>query len=291
MDFLLKALTKFAANVTLQIVNMATSSQLSQFKNAVFNFVQNELVVASHNTMLVISISLILFFSVKQIFDVYILEMSGDPEASPINVLERATYATAITSCSTWIFYSFLNFTALLATQLVEKDQEIDLSQLNMTIESILSAMTANSFLIILFFFSLVLGMLIFSVIAVIRAVELAMMFIVLPILCVELCFTNRERLKGLITNIVVTGVYYSLQLLLFKVYLITLGFTMTGIVSNSDSPLSISAFTSLGLLIAVLKSPKWLEKFAYNSGVGDSVKRGTSATIQTIGRVILGGA
>jgi hypothetical protein len=133
--------------------------------------------------------------------------------------------------------------------------------------------------------------MLIFSVIAVIRAVELAMMFIVLPIFCVELCFTNRERLKGLITNIVVTGVYYSLQLLLFKVYLITLGFTMTGIVSNSDSPLSISAFTSLGLLIAVLKSPKWLEKFAYNSGVGDSVKRGTSATIQTIGRVILGGA
>lgn len=160
-----------------------------------------------------------------------------------------------------------------------------------MTIESILSAMTANSFLIILFFFSLVLGMLIFSVIAVIRAVELAMMFIILPIFCVELCFTNRERLKGLITNIVVTGVYYSLQLLLFKVYLITLGFTMTGIVSNSDSPLSISAFTSLGLLIAVLKSPKWLEKFAYNSGVGDSVKRGTSATIQTIGRVILGGA
>lgn len=290
MDFLLKALTKFTANVTIQFINIITSSQLSQFKNAVFNFAQNKLVVASHNTMLVVSISLIVFFSVKQIFDVYVLEMSGDPEASPVNVLERATYATAITSCSTWIFYSFLNFTALLATKLVEKDQEVDLSEVTRTLESSLTAMTSGSFLSNLFFFSLVIGMLVFSVIAVIRAVELAMMYIVLPIFCIELCFTNRERLKGLITNIVVTGVYYSIQLLLFKVYLITLGLTMTGLTTNPDSPLGLNAFTTLGLLVAVLKSPKWLEKFAYNSGVGDSVKRGASATIQGIGRVVLGG-
>ena len=55
--------------------------------------------------------------------------------------------------------------------------------------------------------------------IAVIRAAQLAIMFVILPLFATELTHVSKERFQGLITNIIVTGLYFVLQLLLFKFF------------------------------------------------------------------------
>lgn len=275
MDFLLKALANFVGNLLMGMVESMLSSVISQFQMFMEEFTTNGYVVAAHNTVLAISLSLIVLFCVKQYFDTYVMETSGDPDADPLDILIRGSQATAIATCSTWLFYTFMNFTTVFATDMIG-NQEVEFTA---HIKDVALALTANvtsgGFLWLLFLLAIVIGMFCFFIIAVIRALELSLQYIILPFFCVELTFASHERFNGLVTTIIVTGLYYTLQLIMFNMFANQFANTLTGI--SADNPMGTGAFITIGFLIVMLRSHRWLDKFVYTTGMGNAAMKGMS--------------
>ena len=286
MDFLLKAISAFAGNFLSGLISSVLTGVTEIFQKYVYLFITDSLVTTAQKAVVGISIPLIVLFTIKQYFDVYIMETSGDPESDPLDVLVRGAQAIAVVCCSSWIFYTFMNFCSAFADSVIG-DDKVDSLMSNFTESvNILKIATGASGLIgIIFLIAMLIGVFAFYVIAVIRAAQLAMMFILLPLFATELTHVSKERFQGLITNIVVTGLYFVLQLLLFKFFVSSLGMSMTDIVAKNDPDtfmLDEYAFKAIGFCIAMLQGPKWLDKFVYNSGVGDTAKRTTGSLVQT---------
>ena len=49
----------------------------------------------------------------------------------------------------------------------------------------------------------------------------------------------------------------------------------LTGV--TAESSMQPDVLVAIGFLIAMIRSPRWLDKFVYNTGVGDMAKRGSS--------------
>lgn len=274
MDFLLKALANFMGNVIKGLIESVLLGVISSFQSLMKTYTTHGLVVNAHNSVLGISISIIVLFCVKQYFNTYVMETAGDPDADPMDVLVRGAQATAFASCSSWFFYSFMNFGSSFATDILGGGEEVDFTvTLLSALEGLLVNITTFGFIWLTFILVILIGIFTFYVIATIRALELALMFIILPLFCAELTYSNHERFNGIVTTIGVTGLYFSLQLLLFSLFLNQFMNTLTGITATST--MTSSTFVTIGFMISMLRAPKWLDKFMYNSGVGDTAKHG----------------
>lgn len=283
MDFLLKAIANFIGNVTTALMESVLLTFNDVFQSLVKSFVEQSAVTSIHNAFVGLSIFLIMLFCMNSYFNTYITETDGDPDADPLDILVRGAKAVAFSCCSGWIFGTFMNFTSSLAdmaiTELGEnEDWTISLSS---AVQALMTNISGMGFIWLVVILVLVIGIIAFYVIATIRAIELMLMYIILPLFCSEICFSSHERMNGIVTSICVTGLYYILQLICF--YMLCRSIISMGTGVSPDSAITIQAFRSLGWLIATLRSPKWLEKFAYSTGIGDSSKRavgtvGTSA-------------
>ena len=283
MDFLLKSLTKFIGNFTTALLKGVVPTFNSVFQALVKSFVEQSAVKSLHNAFVGLSIFLIMLFCMHSYFNTYITETDGDPDADPMDILVRGAKAVAYSCCSGWVFGTFMNFTSAIAEKAItEMGESADWSiSLGTVIQALMGNITGFSFVWTVIIQVIVIGTIAFYVIATIRAIELMLMYIILPLFCSELCYTSHERFNGIITNICVTGLYYILQLVCFYMLCQSIISMLTGV--GPDSAITLESFRSLGWLIATLRSPKWLEKFAYSTGIGDSSKRavgtvGTSA-------------
>lgn len=286
MDFLLKAISTFAGNFLSGLISSVLTGVSEIFQKYVYLFITDSLVTTAQKAVVGISIPLIVLFTIKQYFDVYIMETSGDPESDPLDVLVRGAQAIAVVCCSSWIFYTFMNFCSAFAENVISVNQVNSLmSNFTESVNILKLTGGSNGFIGIIFLTAMLIGIFAFYVIAVIRAAQLAIMFVILPLFATELTHVSKERFQGLITNIIVTGLYFVLQLLLFKFFVSSLGMSMTDIVAKNDPDtfmLDEYAFKAIGFCIAMLQGPKWLDKFIYNSGVGDTAKRTTGSLVQT---------
>lgn len=283
MDFLLKAIAKFIGNVITALLEGVLLAYNSVFQSLVKSFVEQSAVTSIHNALIALSICLIMLFCAKSYFDTYITETEGDPDADPLDIIVRGSKAVAYSTCSGWLFGTFMNFTSALAEVAIESlgENEDWSTSLVAIVQAIMSNLTGKGSIWLVVIAVIVIGIIVFYVIATIRAIELMLMYIILPLFCSEICYTSHERLNGIVTSIAVTGLYYILQLICFYMLCRSLVSMMTGV--SPDSAITVEGFRSIGWLIATLRSPKWLEKFAYSTGVGDSSKRavgtvGTSA-------------
>lgn len=282
MDFLLKALANFIGNFLKGLIENVLAGVTDTFQALMKTYVTHSLVTDAHMAVVSVSIALIILFCVKQYFGTYVMETSGDPQADPLDILVRGAEATAITTCSSWFFFSFMNFCSAFAEQIVKGAGEEDFTvTFNSAVEGLIVNITTGGFVWLLFLLATLIGIFVFYVIAAIRAIELALMYIVLPLFAAELCYANHERFNGLVTSIIVTGLYFSLQLLMFSLFLNQFVDTLSGI--SASSTMNLGTFTTIGFLVAMLRSPRWLEKFAYNTGVGDTVKRGSMTVTSSV--------
>lgn len=60
------------------------------------------------------------------------METSGDPESDPLDVLVRGAQAIAVVCCSSWIFYTFMNFCSAFADSVIG-DNKVDSLMSNFT--------------------------------------------------------------------------------------------------------------------------------------------------------------
>ena len=277
MDFLLKALANFVANVLRGLIETVLTGFIELFQALVKTYTTHGIIVSAHNAVLGVSLPLIILFCVKQYFDTYVMETGGDPDADPMDIIVRGTQATAIASCSAWTFYSFMNFCSAFADDILGNTQEN--AEFTMAFTSAIDTLTANitssGFIWLLLMVVMLIGVFAFYVIATLRALDLASMFIVMPLFSVELCYTNHERFNGLLTSVAVTGLYFVLQLLMFLLFANQSVSVLTGV--TAESSMQPDVLVAIGFLIAMIRSPRWLDKFVYNSGVGDMAKRGSS--------------
>ncbi len=206
----------------------------------------------------------------KQILDVYVFQTSGDPDTEPLQIVVRIAQACAVICSSTWIFNEFLKFTQYFTSDLLSSAAENDVSSHMKSLVSMVIDLEGNrmiGYTIILLL--LLIGFVTFCVVAGIRGAELTLMKILFPLFAVDLLTTNRERWRSFFTTYVITFMSYSIQLLCFKMC------SMTFVTLDYDGNFSIRFITVIGWMVMMIRAPKWMEKFAYSSGLGGTVSSG----------------
>ena len=234
----------------------------------------NKMVILAATYTTLLGIALITLLGVKQYFTTYVLETGGDPDSDPLDILVRCSEAVAVCCSNDFITTYFFKFSKAFANDLGEagaidlKPTVLDLIAVNGTGPS------RTVFLLILLL--IVIGVVVFSIIAGIRGGELSLMKILLPIMAVDLVTANRERWGNFFMSYVVAFLYYGLQLLCYHMFL---GSLMT----VSVSVLSKELLTTFGWFFLMLRSPKWLDKFIYSTGLG----RGVAGAGRTAGMML----
>lgn len=288
MDFLTKAIVKFIGNTLLGFVASITNLTREIFESSTKEFLEYSTIQRIHNFFLGISIFLIIFFAIKRYFDVYIMETGGDPDADPVDILVNATKAIAISISSSWIFATFINFTISIAKNVAEiiKSQDKFGATISSSIKAIMKNGMAGGATWMWYMLGLVIGITIFFIIGFMRAIDLMLMYIITPFFCVDLVNTKHERFDGFLTNLIVTALYYILQLICFSMFTQSMLGVLTGF--TPDNGIGASGLKVLAWLIAAIKSPKWLDKFVYSTGLGDKVNRGVSSVGTSVVRSLV---
>jgi hypothetical protein len=241
------------------------------FVNNIFFYVaevnlDNKLVINAATYTTLLSISLITLLGVKQYFTTYVMETSGDPDSDPLDILVRCSEAVAVCCSNDFITTYFFKFSKAFATDLGESGGLIDLKPTFLDLIKVSATSGGPVQTVFLFILLLlVIGIVVFSIIAGIRGAELSLMKIMLPIMSVDLVTANRERWGNFFISYAVTFLYYGLQLLCYRMFL---GSLMCVTVSVMSKELLIT----FGWFFLMLRSPKWLEKFIYSTGFGRGV-------------------
>lgn len=263
MNWLLKNIIGAFADLVTGFLDFVGTVVIDIFDNiATINISNTQVVNASRFTTM-FGLALLTLMAIKHYLTVYMLETDGDPDADPINILVRLSQAVALICCNTYIFDQMMLFSRAFADDLSSSPGTPDFT---VTASSyIQAAMTGYSSSIVgsvILLLVVVIGVIIFCVIAGIRGAELSLMKIAFPIFAVDLLTTNRERWNAFLTTYVITFITYAVQIFCFRMF------------CSSFSKIIVEQFNEnmlimLGWFILMLRTPKWLERFCYSSGIG----------------------
>lgn len=222
-----------------------------------------------------ILISIVVIYS---IINIYIFETSGDSEQDPLQLLVNASLAVALIQSYNYLFNWALNLSKIFTKEIT--NSEIDLGIPQGFIEELKSNIntSASTDIWVLILIIFVVGIILFIFKAFVRGGELALMKILFPIFCCDLLTASKERFNAFITSFCVTTFSYALQLLCFRL-------SMNSFVSingTSDTVYFHIVFAFVWLYFAI-KAPKWLEKYAYSSGLGGLARNGATSTGQVL--------
>ncbi len=199
----------------------------------------------------------------KQILDVYVFQTSGDPDAEPFQLVVRVAQAVAVICSGNWIFNELMKFSKYFANDLLSASHDSDVS--THLLGLIAQAADTISMQAIGFIFTLLIiliGFIVFSIVAGIRGAELIVMKVLMPIFAIDLLTTNRERWHTFCTSYIITFCSYGIQLFCFKMCSMT--FVQVGYTGGS----SVRLLMVIGWIVLMIRAPRWLEKYAYSSGI-----------------------
>lgn len=227
------------------------------------------------NVTTLMATSLLALVVIKQIYNTYIMETDGDPDSDPLDILERAAISLAMITCHDFIYRQLTTFSDKFFNDLnnsingtIEKDP---IAKLVVTLAEFVSSPIASviegvKIVFILFF---VVGVIFLCVKGGIRGGQLCFMKILFPLFCCDFVTTKRERWANFSLSYVVTIVGYVFQLFLFRLS----AHQFAQFCEMADAFTSL--FTSFGFLYLSIKTPEFLKKYVYSSGVGQTVSGG----------------
>lgn len=221
-----------------------------------------------------IAIVLVILMTFKHIFSTYVMETDGDPDMDPMQLMVKASVALALIEGNDLIFTIFQTLSKKFSADIVNGSVDATKFTVNMdalTINLAASKITNQStvvFVIMLLICIIVIIVLSFK--AGLRAGELALMKMLFPIMAIDKLGTNPERWNAFFTSYVVTFFGWSFQLFCIRIGMNRMIFAMAeGLLTF------INYFAALVLFWLAIKTPKWLEKFAYSSGLGQMAGNG----------------
>lgn len=224
-----------------------------------------------------LSTAIIAIIVVKQVLTTYIFETDGDSDQDPLQLMVRAAEAIALMQCTPVLFNWVLNEAKLIYSKFISiPSGEIWTSVDGVTdsLESVWSTISGagkSSFALALIL--MLVGIIAMLIKGAIRGAELALQKVLFPLFCCDLLTASKERFNAFLTSFLVTAFCYSLQLFTFRLCLMKF-FSM-----NYFSDMLIG----FGWLYMSLKAPKWIEKYAYTSGIGGLAKTGASSAAQVV--------
>lgn len=227
----------------------------------------NELIVNASVFTLSFAFAFIILTGLKQYFATYVMETGGDPDADPLDILLRCSEAMAVCCANEFIFTLFMQFSQTFVDDLLRSANSPKTESTteyigNLVKNYLLHDLTPAIIIFLLILLIFVVGMVIFCILAGIRGAELSLMKLLFPLMSVDLVTAKRDRWETFFTTYIITFLYYGLQLLAYKMFVSSLG-CVTG------ERLSKELIIAFGWFVIMLRSPRWLEKFCYSTGLG----------------------
>lgn len=211
-----------------------------------------------------LSIVLCIVMILKEIFTTYVTETDGDPDADPMQLFVRASICLALIEGNSLIFDVLQDISRRLTRDLVGT---VSARQFTVKMSSYLGGIVFNTptaAVSVLLCVAILILMIVFLIKSGLRSGELIVARLLLPIFALDKIKANSERWNAFFTSYVVTFVSYSLQL-----FLIRCGINrIISALAEGVSATFLNYFAGIILFFLAIKTPKWLEKFIYSSGI-----------------------
>lgn len=237
--------------------------------------VNNAYVIGAQKLFITIALALIALVVLKIVTAGYLLETDYDSDADPFNLLVRITETVAIITNSGWLFNFLLNASKDFTTDIIGSVAETGYAGQTRSLLSVDLSGMANMLLPYLAMIALMLvAIIIFTVVAGLRGGELVFMNLLLPVFALDLLTSSRERWNNFIMGYFTAFFTYGIQILLYNVALKSYA------TASYSEPLYF--ITAVTFLIMAIRSPKFLERYLYRSGVSTAATSGMRLVFQT---------
>lgn len=238
--------------------------------------VNNAYVIGAQKLFITIALALIALVVLKIVTAGYLLETDYDSDADPFNLLVRITETVAIITNSGWLFNFLLNASKDFTTDIIGSVAETGYADQTRSLVSVDLSGMANMLLPYLAMIALMLvAIIIFTVVAGLRGGELIFMNLLLPVFALDLLTSSRERWNNFIMGYFTAFFTYGIQILLYNVALKSYA------TASYSEPLYF--ITAVAFLIMAIRSPKFLERYLYRSGVSTAATSGMRLMFQTV--------
>jgi len=216
---------------------------------------------------------------INEAYQTYILYQNGDPDADPTGLLVRTAQAVAVITVLPWIVSQLFMFGTKVATDVANlssgRMSYLDWQYIKIWLNPIMGLSFCPIFCIII-----VIMLLIVAFQATIRGAELALMSVLGPIMALNITANNRGIWSSWFRQVVIICTSQAIQIFM-------LAGAMSLISSQSISNKGLLFF--YGWLWVAIKSPKYVQQFAYSTGftktLGGTVKNVGSTAAMLIRR------
>ncbi|MDI9241919.1 conjugal transfer protein TrbL family protein [Fusibacillus kribbianus] len=208
-----------------------------------------------------LAITLLILMTIKQLFNVYLLQTVGDAESDPLDYVVKASIATALISCNGWIFSELMNFSKALSQDVTSSVDQGVTEMGKGILASIGDSLGPALLVFVILFLIIIISYFAFMVVAGIRGAELVLMKILFPIFAVDYVTETRERWSNFFSAYIICFVGYALQILCFQMFTRSFSYIEAG-------KFGTAVIATCGWAVLMLRAPKWLERFAYSSGL-----------------------
>jgi len=262
ISWILKLLAELAADIINGILNLVGSAITLMFEKIAEINLKNEMVVGAADFTMYFALALVSLVTIYKYFTIYILETDGDSDADPLEMWVRLSQAVLAICSSGTIFQLLMLISKDFTKDLLESAKVDNLENYIIDfVRGLLMRLTPVNAVFICIYLFVVIGLLIFCFMAGIRGAELSLMRIIFPIVACDLITSNRDRWRDFMTSCIITFLGYSIQVFFFRMF--------TGSLLQVSSPVFDRDFIiAFGWFIGMIRAPKWLEKYAYSSGI-----------------------
>lgn len=271
MNFVTELLTDVVRDI-LGDMFAAIGIQIIEIQKLSLVINQTEIVTALCTFSMLLGAALCVVVVGKQVVSVYGFGTQGDPDQDAFEIVFRLCLTLGVIGGNSFFFTELLKLTNAIAADIlfifVGKIAENDLTMM------LLNGITGpfNAICMI----GIAIGLVMFALSSVIRAAEITLSKILLPIFAIDMLNSNHEKWNMFIFQYVMSFLSYILQLLCYQMFLYQ--FFKEGI-----SFMGIDYIAAIGWLVLTVRAPKWLEKYIYATGTGQALSHGASRLGQVI--------
>lgn len=221
----------------------------------------------------VLALTILVIKTMNEAFQTYILYQNGDPDADPTGLLIRTSQAVAIITTLPWIVQEIFTFGSKVAHDVAGlgtgQTGIDDWGAISLTFIGSGGAVGA------IFLIILVIMFLVVAFQATIRGAELGLMSILGPIMALNITANNRNMWSAWFKQIIITCTSQAIQIFMLQ--------GAFGILTNEAGD-TFTIFKALGWLWVTIKTPKYIQQFAYSTGFTGAL----GGTVKSFGNMYL---
>lgn len=271
MNWLTQNIGQFLGDLVGSAINV-----FGEWLNNIFYWIvkqatDNVYVTNAQKYIVGIAIGLISLMVIKIVMSGYLLETDYDSEEDPFNLLVRIVQVFAVITNAGWIFRYLLGISKEFTADMIGSSNFSYAEKTHSLLET--TGVSIQIFLPLILLIILI-AVWVFSVIAGLRGAELVAMNLFLPFFALDMLTNSRERWGNFFSAYLIAFFTYAFQIFFFTIAMKSYA-TIT--VDNPQYYIS-----TLVWIILAIKTPKFLEKYLYKSGISNAASGGIRMVIQT---------